>query len=126
MPAEGSFAGSGRRADDVEPRTEKLKSVEIVKTGATLGIIFHLIDFGLKMIGEEVGEGKFFGRNGRAADLVESQLGFGDDVSGRELSEVGVLSNDFGSDDKAAQVGFLFDDVSVVLGASGGVSGIDE
>ena len=78
------------------------------------------------MIGEEVGEGKFFGRNEGAGYLVEGQLSFGDDVSGRELSEVGVLANDFGGDNESAQVGFLLDDFGVVLGEGGGVGGVDE
>ena len=86
LPTEGSFTGSGRCADDVKTGTEKLKSVEVIKTGATIGIIFQLVDFGLKMIGEEVAEGKFFGRNGRATDLVERQLSFGNDVGGGKLS----------------------------------------
>ena len=126
LPAEGGLAGSGSRADDVEPRIEKLKSVEVIKAGATVGIIFQLVDFSLKMICEEVSEGKFLGRDDGAADLVESQLGFGDDVGRRELSEVGVLADDFGSEDESAQVSFLFDDVSVVLGEGGGVGGVDE
>ena len=125
LPAEGRFAGSRSRADDVKTGTEKLKPVEIVEAGATVGIIFQLVDFGLKLIGEEVGEGKFFGRNGRATDLVEGQLSFGDDVGGRELSLVGVFANDFGSDDETTQVSFLFDDFGVILGARGSVGGVD-
>ena len=34
LPAEGSFSRSGSRVDDVEPRTEKLKLVEIIEAGA--------------------------------------------------------------------------------------------
>ena len=80
LPGEGGFAGSRSRADNVKPRTEKLKSVEVIKTRATVGIIFQLVDFGLKMIGEEVAEGKFFGRKDGAADLVEGYLSLCDDV----------------------------------------------
>ena len=126
LPAESGLAGSGRRADDVEPRAEKLKAVKVIEARAAIGIIFQLVDFSLKMICEEVSEGKFLGRDDGAADLVESQLGFGDDVGRRELSEVGVLADDFGSEDESAQVSFLFDDVSVVLGEGGGVGGVDE
>ena len=126
MPTKGRFAGSGRRADDIEPRTEKLKAVEIFKTGTTVGIIFHFVDFRLKMIGEEISEGKFFGRDDGAADLLERQLSFGNNVGGGKLSKVGVLANDFGSDDEFAQVGFLFDYFGVVLGEGGSVGGIDE
>ena len=42
------------------------------------------------------------------------------------MSLVSVLANNFGSDDEATQVGFLLDDVSVVLGEGGGVGGVDE
>ena len=58
--------------------------------------------------------------------MVESQLSFCDNVGRRKLSEVGILANDFGSDDESTQVGFLLDDVSVVLGEGGGVGGVDE
>ena len=126
LPAEGRFAGSGSRTDDVKPWIEKLKSVEVIEARTAIGIIFQLVDFGLKMIGEEVAEGKFLGRDEGAADLVESQLGFGDDVGRRELSEVGVLADDFGGDNESAQVGFLLDDFGVVLGEGGGVGGVDE
>ena len=42
------------------------------------------------------------------------------------MSQISVLANDFGSDDESAKVGFFLDDVSVILGASGGVGGVDE
>ena len=126
LPAEGRFAGSGSRTDDVKPWIEKLKSVEVIEARTAIGIIFQLVDFSLKMICEEVSEGKFLGRDDGAADLVESQLGFGDDVGRRELSEVGVLADDFGGDNESAQVGFLLDDFGVVLGEGGGVGGVDE
>ena len=85
-----------------------------------------MLNFGIKLVGEEVAERKFLGGNGRAADLVESQLSFSDDVGGGKLSKVGVLANNFGSDDEATQVGFFLDDFGVILGANGGVGGVDE
>ena len=60
LPAEGGFAGSGSRADDVKPWTEKLELVKVVEAGATVGVILHLLNFGIKLVGEEVAEGKFF------------------------------------------------------------------
>ena len=126
LPAEGSFSRRRSCADDVKSRIEKLKLVEIIEAGEPIRVVLHLFNFGIKMVGEEVSEGKFFGRNDGAVDLVESQLSFGDDVGRRKLSQISVLANDFGSDDESAQVGFLFDDVSVIFGASGGVGGVDE
>ena len=72
LPAEGGFSRSRSRADDVKTGIEKLKAVEIVEAGKPFGIVLHLFNFGIKIVGEEVSEGKFFGRNGGAADLVES------------------------------------------------------
>ena len=86
LPTEGSFTGSGRCADDVKTGTEKLELVEIDEARATVGVVFHLFNFGIKLVGEEVAEGKFLRGNGRAADLVEGQLSFSDDVGRGKLS----------------------------------------
>ena len=100
--------------------------VTVVKAGAAVGVIFHFVDFVLEVIGEEIAERKFFGRNGRATDLIERNLSFGDDVGGREFVPGGLITDDVSSENEFAQVRFLFDDVGVIFGIGGGVGGIDK
>ena len=42
------------------------------------------------------------------------------------MSQISVLANDFGSDDKSAQVGFFLDDFGMIFGEGSGVGGVDE
>ena len=126
LPTKGSFAGSGRRPDYVKPRTEELLLVEVEEAGTTVGIGFHVRYFSVEVIGEEVGEGGFLGRNSRAADLVENSLRVGDNVGGRTNVFLGVVSEYLSGTNEFPQVGFLLNGLGMVFGVSRGERQVEQ
>ena len=74
LPAKSRFAGGGSRADDVKPRMESLKFVEIFKAGFAVDVIFDFVYLFLKNVGEEIVEGSFFFKRGFAAEFIESLM----------------------------------------------------